>query len=139
MEARGKKRVLLGVMVGCLALAGVITYTTRSGGRVPGYLARDMTWVLCRNPSCEAAYQITKKEYFEYVEKNYDYQSPSAPALICQKCGERSVYRAVRCEKCGLVFETGSLPGDYNDRCPKCGYSKLESQKKTGASDLGGR
>jgi predicted Zn-ribbon and HTH transcriptional regulator len=30
-------------------------------------------------------------------------------------------------EKCGFVFERGTVLGDVVDRCPECGYSKIEA------------
>ena len=139
MEKRVKKNALIGVIVGSLVLAAGITYMTRSPkGGIPKHFAQEMTWVKCRNPECRAEYQISKKEYFECVEEHHDPRIPHAPPLICQQCGQQSVYRAVKCERCGLVFEMGSVPGDYNDRCPECRYSKLEDEKKTAAAP-GGR
>jgi len=139
MEKRVKKNALIGVIIGSLVLAAGITYMTRSPkGGIPKHFAQEMTWVKCRNPKCGAEYQISKKEYFEYVEEHHDPRIPHAPSLICQQCGQQSVYRAVKCERCGLVFEMGSVPGDYQDRCPKCSYSKLENEKKKATGSGGG-
>ena len=134
-----KKKVIVGAIVGCLVLAAGITYVTNSpAGGIPKSFAKEVTWVKCRNPECEAEYQVTKKEYFQYQEEHYDPRVPGAPPMVCQQCGEESVYRAVKCEKCGLVFEMGTIRGDYNDRCPKCRYSKLEAEKSAGAGSSGG-
>lgn len=128
-----KKPIMIGVIVVCTCLAGVISYYTWARGEgPPAYLAKKMTWVLCRKPGCEASYEINLRDYHKYIKKHHDWRMPEAPALICKKCGEASVYRAIKCGKCGLVFEWGSVPSDYNDRCPdpKCGHSKLEAQQK---------
>jgi len=126
-----KKPILIAVVLVCLASAGAVALITRSRrSGIPKSFAKEMTWVKCRNPECGAEYQITKKEYFVYVEKNQDWQAAGAPALICNECGEPSIYRAVKCESCGLVFEMGSVPYDFQDRCPECKFSKLEQAGK---------
>jgi len=91
------------------------------------------TWVKCRNPACGHAWEMNLKEYFEFVEKNADPRSILPPPLTCPKCGESSGYRAVKCAKCGLVFEIGSVRADFADRCPKCRYSKTEQDRKKAA------
>jgi rubredoxin len=131
-----KKPILILVVLVCLASAGAVTLVTRSKkDGIPKSFAKEMTWVKCRNPACNTEYQITKKEYFVYVERNQDWQAAGAPALICEKCGEPSIYRAVKCKSCGLVFEMGSVPLDFQDRCPKCKFSMLEHDKKQNARD----
>jgi len=87
-------------------------------------------WVKCQNPDCKAAYQMGKRAYFKYIEEHADPMSPSAPALVCKKCGKESIYRAEKCEKCGLIFLRGTVPNDFADRCPKCGRSETEEQRK---------
>lgn len=139
MEESTKRPILLGVIVVCLVLAGVITFMTRSEKTgIPESFAKQMTWVKCRNPDCEAEYQVNKKDYFDYIVKHKVPGSRTIPPLICKKCGEPGVYRAVKCEKCGLVFEIGTIPRDFEDRCPKCGYSKTEQDRTAGAPAEGG-
>jgi len=137
MEESRKKPILLGVIVVCLVVAGVITYTTWTPGGPSGIDAgidaSEMTWVKCRNPACEAEYQISLREYFKYIdaERAKDPSTLATPPLICEKCGQDSVYRAIKCESCGLVFETGlGSKEDFADRCPKCGHSRFERLKK---------
>jgi hypothetical protein len=131
MPENMKKPILIGIVLLCLASAGAITLLTRSErSGIPKSFATEMTWVKCRNPQCAAEYQITKKQYFLYVEKNQDWAAAGAPALICQECAEPAVYRAVKCGNCGLVFEMGTVPLDFQDRCPKCGFSKIEHDRK---------
>jgi len=49
--------------------------------------------------------------------------------LVCPKCGERTFYRHIKCAKCGALFME-----DYEknppDKCPKCGYSRIEERRK---------
>ena len=142
MEESKKKPVMIGVIVGCLVLAGAITYFTRSGGGggIPEEFGQKSTLMLCRNPDCENSWEMNLKEYYEMVEK-FRIENPTLmadPAAICPKCGEESGYQAVKCEKCGLVFEKGSSgPRDFEDRCPKCKFSKIEQQRAERAASRG--
>ena len=133
MEASKKKPIMIGVIVACLALAGIITYTTRSGetgGITSLKRGQEMFLLKCRNPGCEHEHQMDMKDYFVYMKEHQDPMSMTAPAIVCPECGEESGYRAVKCEKCGLVFERGTVPNDFVDRCPECKYSKTEESRK---------
>lgn len=95
---------------------------------IPAEFAHRYTWMLCRNPACRNSWQISLQEYYEMVEK-FRTDNPGLiadPAAACPKCGESSGYIAVKCEKCGLIFEKGTVPRDFEDRCPKCKFSKIE-------------
>jgi len=128
MEEAKKKSILIAVIVVCLVLAGLITVVTHSGGSgIPKYFDQELTWLKCSNPQCGATYQISKRDYFKYIEKHQDWRKAGPPALVCKECGKKTVYRAVKCEKCRKIFYWGSVPGDFEDRCPNCGYSKLEN------------
>lgn len=126
---------MIGVIVACLVAAGVITYKTRSGGSGTKVFRGQPIWVQCGNPDCGAEYQMDKAEYFDTIEALVR-QNPmvmQTPALVCEKCGEESVYRAEKCPKCGTVFFRGAVGrGDFADRCPdpKCGYSESEEIRK---------
>ena len=92
----------------------------------------ELIWVKCKNPDCKAAYQMGKRAYFKYIEKHADPMSPTAPPMVCEKCGEQSVFRAEKCMNpdCGHVFLRGTVPNDFPDRCPKCGRSEIEEIRK---------
>jgi len=132
MEDSKKKPIMIGVVVVCLALAGVITYVTHSGetGGIESLKRGKMTWLKCRNPGCEHEYQMDLKDYFIYMKEHQDPMSMAAPAIVCPECGEEGVYRSEKCEKCGLVFERSTVPNDFADRCPECKYSKTEEARK---------
>ncbi|MHC4362276.1 MAG: hypothetical protein ACYSTZ_05570 [Planctomycetota bacterium] len=132
MNESQKKQILVGVIVGCLVLAGLITLISRPRrGGIPRRFAKELIWVRCRDPNCVAEYQITKKDYYVYIEKNTQPWVTEAPGLICRKCGAKSVYEAVKCEKCELVFEIySSVTRSFRDRCPECGYSKIEKDRE---------
>lgn len=129
MEDSKKKRIMIGVVVVCFVAAGVIWYATRPADTGIGSIKRGtMFWVKCNEPKCGAEYQIDSKDYYEYVQKHQKGMGP--PPLICKECGKKKAYRAEKCEKDGTVFFYSSIPGDFPDRCPKCGYSKTEEQIK---------
>jgi phage FluMu protein Com len=118
----------------CLGAAGLITWVTRRDpSGIETIPADEMTWMLCRNRECEHSYQIPLRQYFRDVEANWDGVSFIAPGLKCPKCREMSCYEAVKCAKCGLVFEKGAVPRDFDDRCPKCNYSQNEIDRKRAA------
>ena len=130
----GKKKTIMLVIIGvCFLIVAIMTVGRMGGGvdTIPDFEGQT-TWVLCRNESCVAQFEIPKKDYFEYLKEHDNPQSPLPPALICEKCNQESIYRAVCCAKCGLVFENGAIfeitldIKDYPDRCPKCRYSQRE-------------
>jgi hypothetical protein len=129
-----KNTIYVVVIVLCLILAIVVFLMTRSGSS--GSLrnmkrGEEMYWVKCNNPKCGEVYQIDKKDYFEQVRERMEISplSQQTPPLICEKCGEPSVYRAEKCEKCGAIFFYGASK-DFPDRCTECGYSKTEAIRK---------
>jgi ribosomal protein L40E len=89
-----------------------------------------MAWIMCRE--CGAKYQIRLKQWHAvaqgHVKENPDSRTP--PPLVCQQCGEKTAYRAIKCEKCGLIFEAGWKGPDYYDRCPQCNFSQVEERMK---------
>ncbi len=132
MEDSKKKPIMIAVIVACLVLAGIITYATRSKeeGGIAAIKRGKMTWLKCRNPDCGHEYQMDLKDYFIYMKEHQDPMSLTAPEIVCPECGEESVYRAEKCEKCGLIFEMGTIPNDFADKCPECKYSKIEESRK---------
>jgi len=71
---------------------------------------------------------MSKKTYFKYIEEHANPTTPTAPALICEKCGKQSIYRAEKCTNtdCGIIFFSGAVPNDFPDRCPECDHSEIE-------------
>jgi hypothetical protein len=131
-----KNTVYAIVIVVCFVAASVIAYkyifTSGGGDTIDSISEEEMIWAKCNNPACKAEYQTSKKGYFKYVEKHADPMSPSAPALVCEKCSEQSVFRAEKCMNpdCGIVFLRGVVPNDFADRCPECKQSATEESRK---------
>jgi len=127
MEEGTKKVLMIVVFIVCLA-AAVFLFMKFGGGSgdIPHEAYAEMQLVLCRNPECGASYEMTTAEYIERMRERP--VGPETPALICKECGEASVYKAIKCPKCGAIFEYGSLrPAD---KCPECGYSEMEERRK---------
>ena len=130
--AEGKKKpIMIGIIVGSIVLAGAITLMTRAprGEGLKSIPEEKMMWMTCRNDTCGANYEMQMREYYrqrEEIQKQSGAMSMSVPALICEKCSEESLYKAFKCQKCELIFEGGAKRGDYEDRCPKCGYSDIK-------------
>jgi hypothetical protein len=91
------------------------------------------TWVKCRNETCGAAYEMNLKKYYEFILENAAPGILEPPPLTCEQCSEPSVYRAVKCAGCELIFEEGTVLNDFSDRCPQCAYSKIEQDRKKAA------
>jgi ribosomal protein L40E len=131
MEEGKKKMIMIGVIVVCIVAAVIITVATHSGsstGGVDSIKRGEMIWIKCRDPKCENAWQMDKRDYYEYIEK---YRvGMVVPGIVCPKCGEKNGYRAEKCGKCEFVFERGSVPNALPDKCPKCGYSAMEELRK---------
>ncbi len=134
MEESRKKPIMLGVIVVCFVLAGVIYLKTRPGG-VDYRGLKGQTWVLCRNDTCGHSWQMDLEEYHTFIIKNADPRSPLPPPITCKECGEPSVYRAVKCAKCEATFERGTVPAGFADKCPKCGYSQIKVDREKAAEE----
>lgn len=139
MEEGKKKTVMIGVIIACLVVAGVITFSRRSGGGgdLSSISDEEMTWVKCNNPACKAEYQTGLKAYYQYIQENVNPVAQTTAPLVCEKCGEHSVYRAEKCPNCEIVFLRNSVPGDHFDRCPKCKYSETEESRKRRLAERG--
>jgi hypothetical protein len=134
MEESKKKPIMIGVIVVCLGVAGAIFLGTGggSGDTIDSISDEEMIWAKCNNPACKAEYQTSKKGYFKYVEEHANPMAQTAPPMVCEKCGEPSVFRAEKCMNpdCGIVFLRGAVPNDFADRCPECKRSETEEIRK---------
>jgi len=136
MEDSKKKPIMIGVIVFCLIVAGLITFARRGGGGSGGIsdIPDDkMTWVKCNNPSCKAEYEMGERQFFEAMQERFNpMMTRSTPGLTCEKCSKDSLFRACKCENpsCGAVFFRDSVPNDLFDRCPECKQSATEESRK---------
>lgn len=87
-------------------------------------------WVMCTNPDCENKWQMDRKDYFIYLREHQDPMELAPRGIVCSKCDEASGYRAIKCEKCELIFIRGTVAHDYADRCPECGHSETGALRR---------
>ena len=142
MDESKKKPLMIAVIVVCLVAAGAIIWGTRSGGggSIDDISDTEMTWVICMNKSCNATYEMSLKQYYKIVSEATVNPMGPPPALTCEKCGEPRVYKAEKCQNpaCGIVFRSGSVPNDFQDRCPKCKKSATEESRKARLKERAG-
>ena len=134
MEKGGKKTCLVCIALLCLICAVAISFSAWSNGsRSLNSLKGQLLWVKCGNPDCGSVYQMDKKEFYVYVHEHQDPEDVfETLPLPCKKCSQLSIYKAVKCEKCGNIFFEGIAgTDDYSDRCPECAFSKTEQLVKT--------
>ncbi len=131
MEDSRKRNTAI-IVVSCMILAGAVTFMTRSGEDSGIKSLKGQILVKCRNPKCGTSYEMSEREFYTYIQDHKNATNPLLPIFLpCKKCGEKAIDRAIKCEKCGEIFIEGTAGlGDYSDKCPKCGYSQLESQIK---------
>ncbi|MHC4755778.1 MAG: hypothetical protein ACYTBP_11605 [Planctomycetota bacterium] len=98
------------------------------------FAVSEMTWVMCMELDCQVKYQINTREMHWYIMEHVDPATMTAPALVCEKCGKKSVYEAVKCDKCKHIFYLGAVPWTYSDMCPKCKYSKRKDLRERAAA-----
>ena len=132
MDDSKKKPIMIAVILVCLGVAGAVTFLRSGGGSgtIDDIPDEKMTWVKCNNPQCKAEYEMPEKQYYKEIqERTTGSMAMMTPALICQKCGKASVYKAYKCTnpECGIVFLANSVPNDFADRCPKCKHSETEA------------
>jgi hypothetical protein len=118
-----KKPFMIGLIVVCLAVAGVITYLTNRGSDSVSSVRGEVRLMKCRNRDCQHVFEMDMADYIsELREHTTGLQTPGLP---CPKCGKNSTYAAIKCAKCGTVFEPGAAGGGKPaDTCPKCGFSE---------------
>lgn len=128
------KNTILAIVIAVCILGAVLLFVrNRSGGSggLDSLSDTEMQWMKCRG--CNATYEMSKKEYYkELAEKTAAGGAATrvTPPLTCQKCGKAMAVKAVKCANCGEVFFAGSVPNDFEDRCPKCKHSYTEDSRK---------
>lgn len=138
MEDSKKKPIMIIVIVASLGIAGYVTFRGGPEGGINSIPEDETQWVKCNNKTCNAEYEMSKREYYEFLAANPN-PNPMAQGpmpLTCKECGKPSLFGAIKCPTpdCGTVFIRGEgmkEAGDYDDRCPKCGLSAVEERMKS--------
>ena len=119
-----KKKI--GLLIGLLVAAGVVYYVTSGEATDTQNLKKTSQWLLCVNPKCNAAFEKT----LEDVREESETMGAMGGGYLCPECGKKSAQLAEKCPYCGNVFIPRPRPGDFRDRCPKCGKSSMEERRK---------
>jgi ribosomal protein L40E len=146
-QLKGTGLAIAGIVVPVISIpivpiltAVIITVAAHSGDSVGGIdsIAQStMVWIKCRDPKCENTWQMDRRNYFDYIEKNR--VGRTVPSLVCPKCKKETGYRAEKCKKCGFIFKKEGSDIEevlFENRCPKCGYSAIEEMRKKARGDL---
>lgn len=141
MDEDQKKKVMVGVIVACLVLAGILVLANRGGGGsgdIGDISADSMVWVKCTK--CQATYQMGERDFYEQSQENMVPGAMTPTPLTCKECGQAGIRLAVKCENpdCGEIFYEGAVPGDFPDRCPKCKQSATEELRKKRKAERSG-
>jgi hypothetical protein len=112
-------RIPLYIALGAAVLATLTWGTKLLVPNIPGQFQHATPWatlyVACTNPACQATYSTQQAKDFD--------QWP----LVCEKCGQPTVYRAQRCPECRHWFAVA--PGQPH-ACPFCAARKAAQQPK---------
>ena len=132
MDEAKKKSVMIGIMVVCLVLAGVITAVTWKGGTGGTGPTGPLT-LMCINEDCGAVFELTRKELSEEMRQNPAMhpamRTMGPPVVTCLECGQQTAFMARTCPQCEAVFISVPTPDGYQDRCPECGFSATEDRR----------
>jgi predicted Zn-ribbon and HTH transcriptional regulator len=128
-----KNTIYAAVIAVCILVAVVVFVKTRSSGSagIDSISNAEQVWVKCRG--CNAAYEMGKKQYYKEISEKAAGSATAlmvTPPLTCQKCGKNMVALAEKCPNCNEIFFAGTVPNDFQDRCPKCKHSKIEDSRK---------
>ena len=134
MDKESKKK--LAVIVFCFSLAIILFYffVIKGGSSSDSFKEPGVYYMICNSPKCAETFELTAEEY-RAIDDNapagVGMMSLNPPsALICSACKQQSLFRAIKCEECGVFFLPNFMTDDYSDRCPDCGYSKMEDISK---------
>ena len=131
MEATQKRKTIIATVLFATAL--IVTFVVYNPFRHRTPLYDRPIYLLCKE--CNHSFTMTHDEYYKILlEKGAigpDGPITPPPPIVCPGCNKEAAFTAQKCDKCGNVFfPNPAAYGDYQDRCPKCGYSKSEERYK---------
>lgn len=117
----------VGLVISAVLMLGLFAgfiVETIGGGSIGGGGGGDV-WMVCTNPDCGAKYELSSGE-FRQLAGPMTPMGPAQTVFECKECGQQTAYVGMQCPKCGEVFIRGSASQQYPDKCPACGYSRME-------------
>lgn len=127
------QRRLITIASACFATTLVIIIVVYNPFRYRSPLDDRPIYMLCTD--CNHPFVMTHNEYYKVLQDKGAIGpggpiSPPPP-IVCPACNKAAAFAAQKCDKCGNVFfPNPTAYGDYQDRCPKCRYSKAEERYK---------
>ncbi|MGB8226837.1 MAG: hypothetical protein WCE45_08265 [Sedimentisphaerales bacterium] len=129
MDDEMKKKISIGVAVGCIAIAAVITISTYRSSSTGGPNPNANVTLLCTNPQCGNIFELKQSDVAP--KENADEENTGGIRTFkCPKCNQMTGRVAIKCPKCGNVFLPNLKDITIYDKCPKCGYSTYEQPNK---------
>ncbi|HUN80952.1 MAG TPA: hypothetical protein VMV81_05510 [Phycisphaerae bacterium] len=107
------QKAKISVAVGILVLAGGVFFWFNRGGAEESLAKSDESKTAWMCAGCQGTFDLTAKEVVT-MEK-----AAGGMPLVCPKCKEKKVYRAIKCAKCGTLYFSSDVP-DSPGVCPKC-------------------
>jgi ribosomal protein S27AE len=129
MDDEMKKKISIGVAIGCIAIAAVITISTYRSSGTAGPNPDAAVTLLCTNPQCNNIFELKQSDVAP-KENGDDVGTGGIRTFKCPKCNQMSGQIAIKCSKCGNVFLPNYKDMTTYDKCPKCGYSAYEQSNK---------
>ena len=130
MDEDKKKKVMIGIIAGCIVLAVIINVVPRLG-KGPAKVPTGPVTMLCINNQCNADFELEREEMTEQMNQmgGRNPMMMQTPTFVCPECNQRSAYRAMVCEQCEAMFIPTPQSDDFRDRCPECDFSKTEERR----------
>ena len=129
MDLLNNKPLMLLIFIVIVVSAGIIAHKNATKPEpligIESVAPNETVLVKCKNADCGVEYEIGQKEYFKTLQESIDPLKMGTPGIICNKCGQEEVYRAIKCTKCGKTFFYGESEG-FVDKCTECGFSPME-------------
>ena len=126
MEEDKKKKIMIAIIVSCIVLAVVITFATREKQETQSDTGEQF---LCLNKDCGAIFTLSRGEFADkmrMIMRENPMTTREAVRIECPECSQKTAGIALKCPSCGNVFVPKQALDTATDKCPKCGYSRIE-------------
>jgi len=129
MDDDQKKIVKIVVVIVCMILAAVLSFTLGNFGGGKKGAETDMRYLVCEDPDCGGSTGYDMEQWRALLGTLENPRVSMHTAFTCDKCGEDSAYQGLKCQKCETVF-LRDTENSFQDKCPGCGHSESEERLK---------